>query len=715
MTDHLGKRLKRWRFPFFCAAALLVTLVVGSDLAKRFKFFDAVEGSALDLRFALRGHEDPAEDAVPIAIVKIDDRSLYPELSEADLEKNPDVRYLAGGWAWNRAVYARLAERLFEAGARSVVFDLVFPGPDEGDFELLDMIEAHPGKIVIGFDYVVDESALGEIFVGERLPYDDLLPVDDDGLLGFVNVERETHDGAVRRAKLTTNIFFERLPFAGSDELRERLGKAGEAAGIEYSLGARAALTVAPELKAEIPPPFEFPHINYGAADFFKTVSFVDVLLEDRFANQAGHFEDAIVFVGAYSDFFKDVATSPYGDIYGVDSHAHVTRSLLNDSFYHELGKGTRWLLLGLIALILLAGTLKFQRAPSKGLFIFSLLTIYLGASQLIFVHAHYILPAVPAVLIIIIPGSLFLLYDFTITQYERSRLQGYLGRYVSEEIAELIADDSTELDALLRGANRPIVALFSDIRNFTSFSERVGPEQLVAQLNEYFEQMVSVIHRQRGSLNKYIGDAILAVWGGIHSEGTHKDCENAVQAAIEMNEALERLNAEWARHPDREELSIGIGISFGSGFVGNMGHSQRMEFAVMGDVVNLASRLEGATKLYGGFILVNGDLVAQCGDSIRFQEVDRIQVKGKAEPVSVHSPIGPRSEDAPDWLEHWEAAREKFLNRDFQAAEAAFAEMAGKFPRQAQNAKLLVGRCRAYQDNPPPEDWDGTFQMTSK
>ncbi|MFP4261235.1 MAG: CHASE2 domain-containing protein, partial [Opitutales bacterium] len=540
MKDHLGKRLKRWRFPLFCGVACLATLFFGSDLAHRFKFFDAIEASTLDLRFALRGPEDPAQDAVPIVIVKIDDRSLYPQLNEADLEKNPEARYLAEGWAWNRAVYARLAERLLRAGAQTIVFDLVFPGPNEGDFDLLDTIEAHPDKIVLGFDYAFNESAMGEVFVHERPPYDDLLPVHDDGLLGFVNVERD-EDGAVRRAKLTTNIFFEQLPFAKSAEKLKRLRKAGEAADIEYSLAARAALSVDPALKDRLPPPLQYPYINYGAADYFTTVSFIDVLLEDRFANQAEHFKDAIVFVGAYSDFFKDVVPSPVGDIYGVDSHGHVTRSLLNDSFYRELKPEARWLLLGLIALLLLIGALNFRHAPSKGLFIFGLFALYLFATQLAFVHAHYILPAVPALLIIIGPGTLFLLYDFTITQYERSRLQGYLGRYVSPEVAELIADDSAELDTLLRGASRPIVALFSDIRSFTSFSERVSPEQLVAQLNEYFEEMVSVIHRRRGSLNKYIGDAILAVWGGIHSEGTRKDCENAVCAALEMGEALER------------------------------------------------------------------------------------------------------------------------------------------------------------------------------
>jgi adenylate cyclase len=714
MKDHLGKRLKCWRFPLFCGVACLVTLFFSSDLAHRFKFFDAIEASTLDLRFALRGPEDRAQDACPIVIVKIDERSLYPQLNEADLEKNPEARYLAEGWAWNRAAYARLADRLLRAGARTIVFDLVFPGPNEGDFDLLDTIEAHPGEIVLGFDYAFNKSAMGEVFVSERPPYDDLLPVHEDGLLGFVNVERD-EDGAVRRAKLTTNIFFEQLPFAKSAEKLKRLRKAAEAADIEYSLAARAALSVDPALKDQLAPPRQYPYINYGAADYFTTVSFIDVLLEDRFANQADHFKDAIVFVGAYSDFFKDVVSSPYGDIYGVDSHAHVTRSLLNDSFYHKISRGNRWLVLGSIALLLLAGTLYFRRATSKGLFIFSLLAFYLLASQFAFTHTNYILPVVPAVLIIVIPGILFLLYDFTITQYERTRLQGYLGRYVSPEVAELISDDSAELDTLLRGASRPIVALFSDIRGFTSFSERVSPEQLVAQLNEYFEEMVSVIHHRRGSLNKYIGDAILAVWGGIHSEGTQKDCENAVCAALEMGEALERLNAQWAKRPDRETLSIGIGLTFGKGFVGNMGHSQRMEFAVMGDVVNLASRLEGATKLYDGFVLVNSDLAAQCSDSIRFQEVDRLRVKGKVKAVPVHSPAGLQSENAPDWLAPWEAARKKFLNKDFQGARAAFAELAENYPNQAQNAQVFIERCRAYQANRPPEDWDGAFQMTSK
>ncbi len=714
MKEPIGKRLKRWRFPLFCGVTLAVGLIVHSDRFQSLYFFRAVENSTLDLRFALRGAEDPAKDAVPIVIVKIDDRSLYPKLSEQDLAENPDLRYFTEGWPWNRGVHARLAARLLEAGARSVIFDLTFPAANEGDFALLDLFEAHPGRIVIGYDYAAEDSGQGEIFIGKRLPYDDLLPVDYSNLLGFVNVKLDD-DGAVRRAKLSTNTFFEQIPFTESAEMRVRLHKAGEATEMEYSLAARAALTVAPDLAASIPHPMEYPLINYGAPEYFRSFSYIDVLMDDRSARQTPHYDGAIVFVGAYSDFFKDIVMSPYGEIYGVDSHAHATRSLLNDSFYREIGGEGRWLILALVALLLLAGTLYFRTAPSKGLFIFGLLLAYLLVLQISFSKGGYVLPSLPVVLIIVLPGILFLLYDFTVAQYERNRLHGYLGRYVSEEIADIIVSDSHALDSLMRGANRPIVALFSDIRSFTSLSERVGPEQLVAQLNEYFEEMVSIIHLHRGSLNKYIGDAILAVWGGIHSEGPEQDCENAVHAAMRMVEGLKRLNAGWSQRPDREELSIGIGLSFGEGFVGNLGHSQRMEFAVMGDVVNLASRLEGATKLYDGSILVNDALARQCGNAIRFQEVDRLQVKGKAENVPVHSPINLQSDRAPDWLARWEAARARFLERDFAAAEAAFTAIAAHTPEQAKNALLFVERCRAYQVTPPPENWDGIFQMTTK
>lgn len=715
MAEQLGKRLKRWRRPIFVLVALGVTLIAGSDFAQRFKFFYAVEESTVDLRFALRGAEDPAEDRVPIRIVKIDDRSLYPQLSEADLAANPQARYLMEGWPWNRAVHARVAERLIEAGARCVVFDLVFPGPNEGDFDLLDAIDANPGKIVIGFDYVVDKSALGETFVSERLPYDDLLPVEIDNLLGFVNIVRD-QDGALRRAKLSTNVYLENLPFTGDPERRAKLEQAGQITGLEYSLGARAALAIEPGLVDRIPPPGHFPHINYGSASHFLSANYLDVLVDDRFANQKQLFDGALVFVGAYSDFFKDVVTSPFGDVYGVEAQAHTARSLINQSFYKQVDGPIRWLILASVAILLLAGTIVFHQATSKGLYIIGLLLGYLLLAQGLFISPRYIVPVVPALWIILLPGGLFLIYDYTISQYEKRRLQDYLGRYVSEEIASLIGADSDRLDAVLRGANRPIVALFADIRNFTSISEKISPEQLVAQLNEYFEEMISIIHRHRGSLNKYIGDAVLAVWGGIHSEGSARDCENAVRASLEMCDALKGLNASWSQADDRVPLQIGIGLSFGDGFVGNMGHSKRMEFAVMGDIVNLASRLEGATKLYDGPILVNESLARQCSDTILFQEVDRLQVKGKDKSVPVFFAIKPKDGSTePEWLAPWKKARELYLNRDFAAAEQAFAALGKAFPEQSENARMYQSRCQTYQKQPPPEDWDGTFKMETK
>lgn len=714
MKAHTGKQLKHLRWPLFCLFALAVTLIAGSDFTQRFKFFYAVENSSLDLRFALRGSEDPAQDAESIVIIKIDDRSLYPNLSEEDLRENPDAKYLTEPWPWNRAAHAKLSERLINAGAKVVVFDLVFPSPNSGDFDFLDVIEAHPGKIILGFDYVIDESAMGEVFVEERPPYDDLLPVDYESMLGFVNVRRD-EDGALRRAKLTTNIFNERSAFTKDKETYDRLIKAASMAEPQYGLGVRAALSVKPELKKELPSMQTYPLINYGSANHFKTISYLDILLEDRYAKQANLINNSIVFVGGYSDFFKDVITGPFGDMAGVESHANVARSLLNDSFYKETASSERWLILCLITLFLLVGTLYFKGPIGKGAFIFGLLAFYLLAALGAFIYLNYILPIVPALWVILLPGSLFLLYDYTIAQHERSRLQGYLGRYVSPEVAKVIAEDSSQLDALLRGANRPIVALFADIRDFTSLSEAMNPERLVEQLNEYFEVMVTIIHKRKGSLNKYIGDAILAVWGGIHSEGSKTDCENAILAALEMGEALEKLNEDWAKRSDREELAIGVGLSFGEGFVGNMGHSHRMEFAVMGDVVNLASRLEGATKLYDGYILINNALRKTCPDAFHFQEVDRLRVKGKALSIPVHRPVAIHSDACPDWLQDWNEARALYLKRDFAGAEKVFRALAEKYPGQKANAALYLERCHFYQENPPPEGWDGTYVMTSK
>lgn len=707
--------LKRWRpLCFVLIIGVLIALVLLPQF-QRLKFIYAIEQSALSLRFMLRGVEPTVDDSAQIVIVGIDDHSLYPELTAADLVQSPEARYMGAQWPWNREVYGVVAQRLIDAGARVVAFDLIFPTPNEGDWGFYDCIAANRSKIVLGYDYVPSESEKAETPVQERLPYDDLLPEDTTGLLGFVNIQLD-EDGVLRRAKLSTNQFAELSSITDDPVQIGRLERLAHSAAKQYALGVQAALLFDPGLEPSVPGVFESPLINYGGLDYFTTVSVADVLLQDRFESQASVFDDAIVFVGPSSDFFKDLVSTPWGDMYGVESHAHIARSLLNGSFISSLSRAWYVGLMITLSVLLCAANLWFKGVFKKTVSLLTLLISYLLLSQGLFVGNALLLPVVGPVFMLVIGGFALLVYDFAMEQYEKRRLRGYLSRYLSPEIAQLLSDDSAELEQLLRGANRPIAVMFSDIRGFTTLSEQYSPEGLVAHLNEYFESMVGAIHQDQGSLNKYIGDAILAFWGGFYSKGSSQDCVSAIRTALEMNRRIERLNVEWSQDAEKSALQIGIGISYGTCFVGNLGHSQRMEFAVMGDVVNLGSRLEGATKQYGCSVLVSDAVYVNCREHFYFQELDVIQVKGKTQGIAVYAPLSERDGAAPPvWLDLWNEALQAYRSRQFEGARARFAELSARAPSQQLAARLYMERCEILLQDPPPADWDFVYVMQTK
>lgn len=706
----LIKRFKRYRRFIVPSIAILLALLVFSPWLRSFKFFYAIEQASLSLRFLIRGIDDPAEDVARIILITIDDRSLFPELSEEDIRKNPQAKLLMEPWPWNRAIHGFIGQRLIDAGASVVAYDLIFPTANPGDFELLDVIEANNGKIVLGYDYTVSINELEESQVEERLPYDDLLPVDETGLLGFVNIRRDP-DGVLRRAKLRTNIFKEKKDFASDEGSRERLDRRSERVPDYPSLALQTAQRFDPKLIGRLDEIHELPIINYGGFDYFETVSYIDVLLDDRFSAHKDIFDGSIVMVGPFSDFFKDVQQTPFGDMYGMETHGHVVRSLLNDSFYQQVSN--RWLiaLIAALACCLSAGFLWLRSASAKGVFLLVLLTGNLILSQVLFEKFFIVTPLMPVIWLVGLGGIFLLMLDYIIEQYERKRLKGYLDRYVSPEVAQLIVQDPSHLDQILSGAKRSLVAMFVDIRGFTAVSESMDPAQLVEQLNEYFEATVEVILTRNGSLNKYIGDAILAVWGGIYSDGPTEDCRKALEASTDMLEVLERLNQDWSAR-GMPRLDVGIGLSFGEGFVGNLGHSQRKEFAVMGDVVNLASRLEGLTKLYSCRIILSEDVSNCLEGSPPVQEIDIVRVKGRSTPVRLYRPI---DGNAGDLGLLWANALQAYRDERFTEASQLFRQYALSVPKDVKLAQLFINRCQLYQEQPPESGWGGVTTMHEK
>ncbi|MEM7769190.1 MAG: adenylate/guanylate cyclase domain-containing protein [Cyanobacteria bacterium P01_A01_bin.37] len=305
--------------------------------------------------------------------------------------------------------------------------------------------------------------------------------------------------------------------------------------------------------------------------------------------------------------------------------------------------------------------------------------------------------------------GALVVMDDIS----DEKRLKSTMYRYMSQEVAEQ-ALSSGELR--LGGDRKDVSVLFSDIRSFTTIAETMDPDELVIMLNEYFELMVDSVLENKGTLDKYIGDAIMAVFGSPLKLEDH--AFRSVQTSIEMRHRLAGFNR------DRESrnlmpISVGIGLNSGPVISGNIGSSRRMEFTAIGDGVNLSARLEGATKQYGCDIVISENTYAPCKDEIWVRELDRIRVKGKNKSVGIYELVALRSEKVSDAqlfkIERYHQGRKYYLEKQFQQAINEFNNILEKIDSTDKATQVQLRRCQHWLDNPPEEPWDGVWSLTEK
>ncbi|MEI6332538.1 MAG: adenylate/guanylate cyclase domain-containing protein [Pseudanabaena sp. ELA645] len=313
--------------------------------------------------------------------------------------------------------------------------------------------------------------------------------------------------------------------------------------------------------------------------------------------------------------------------------------------------------------------------------------------------------------------GALVVMEDIS----QEKRLKSTMYRYMTQELAEQLLAGG---DAKMGGDRKEVSVLFSDIRSYTTLTESLAAEDVVMMLNEYFETMVEAVFNYKGTLDKYIGDAIMAVFGSPLPIPDH--AWMAVQTAIDMRYRLqefnvkrvEKLKPQNQKELDMATIKIGIGINSDTVISGNIGSTRRMEFTAIGDGVNLGSRLEGASKQYGIDAVISESTYQLCRDRVWVRELDRIQVKGKKRPVSIYELVGlradPISDDQSHIIEHYHEGREHYLNRRFGKAFAEFAEVIG-VDRNNKAATLHMTRCTHFLLNPPPDDWDGVWTLTEK
>ena len=460
--------------------------------------------------------------------------------------------------------------------------------------------------------------------------------------------------------------------------------------------------------------------INYaGPFHSYPHYSMVDVLDGTL---PAGTFRDKIVFVGGTALGIGDMRNTPFrsdgGSYMGVEVHANILDNLLHSGEPHRtfLIRGFREEMADAGLIILFGAVLGFWlgrlRPLVATLTTAAVLAVFFWFVYFAFVHwGRWYSLVIPAITLV---GSYASITSFRVIfeEREKRKIRKTFSQYLSPGVIALIEKDPQKY---IRpgGEIKELTVMFSDIRDFTTLSEGLTPDELVHLLNEYLGAMTDILFYHLGTLDKYIGDAIMAFWGSPYPQEDH--AYRACCCALEMTARLKELNRNWATQ-DRRAISIGIGVNTGPVNVGNMGSDKRLAWTVMGDNVNLASRLEGMTKQYRTRIIINENTYAQVSHQFVARELDKIRVKGKLQPVTIYELLALKSEEHAfePLLARFNEALECYRTQNWPEAAGKFGELLAVYPDDGPT-QVLLQRCLEFLEKAPDPDWDGVYVMKSK
>lgn len=639
-----------------------------------------------------------AEVHPDLVFVCIDSSSLkLDHLGEDEIAASPALTRMAQSWPWPRDVYAMILDRLFASGARLVAIDLLFPLPSPTDPAFAAALEKYRDRVVMAGNFVISRRG-NQVYMTYDLPAETLLPLEESlrDRAGYVNYFPDYFDNVVRRMSVRKMLPGQEDHPVESFPARilNRLGKP----------------ELIPEGDAE--PMFRWA----GPAGTYVPIPACQLFDERIWVSNLRNgdvFRDKIVVLGPEGNWSQDEHMTPLGLMPGPEVHLNALGALLSGELMRDTPAWVDFLLViaAAAAAFLLVALVRtpWICLPAIG----GLAAFHIWVLQVLHDHHHLFTTSFAPVFVLVCGGVSCLAYEFVLEQIERRRTRHVLERYISKDLVRDVLDNPQTYFNTLGGVRKPVTVLFSDVRGFTSMAENADPSALVRQLNEYLAEMVRAVFDHHGSVDKFIGDAVMAVWGNVRTEGAAADAVHAVRSALAMRRALAALNARW-RAQGRKELSIGIGINHGDVIVGNVGSEQKMEITVIGDAVNLASRLEGLTKEYHCDLLVGESVAALVRDQFHLRAMALVRVKGKTQPVEIFSVLDEKTGSPPAWLEAHEAGVACYRKREFSEALARFQRVLEERPDD-----FIAGRyareCAQLRDHPPGEDWDGVITMTSK
>jgi adenylate cyclase len=577
--------------------------------ATEFPLLHDLEMKTLDLRFQIRGERRPNKDV--ITIVKLDDNTF------ATLDKT---------WPFPRSYHAKAVKHLKELGARLVAFDIIFSEPCiAGEDEVFAKEIRKAGNVILAANIEETTGWTGGISLDSEmrnLPIDILR--DSASAVGFADIVVDP-DGMRRR------IGFE---WSRPDEVL--INEDGEEEVLPGERYYHLAYQVAKAYLGKDPnvPKGRPAYINFlGGSGVFDTISYDQVVDEEYYKGLKEKVEDKIILIGAFSELFHDLHPTVFSETTpGVVVNANAVENILYSGFIRPVRPAFDYIILIGLSFMAVFFLIRFQAVKATILIILSILGLFYFS---IFVFARLNL----FVKVVCPVGSVTFIYlgvilnRFIVEQREKLRIRGTFERYVTRDVMNELL--SSHEDLLLEGKRREVTILFSDIRGFTSLSEEMDPKDVLSLLNEYFSEMVEVIFRHHGTVDKFIGDAIMAIFGAPTS--SPQDPLNAVLAAIEMRDRLLLLEERWAREGKVTSFRIGVGINTGEVIVGAVGSKKRMEYTAIGDNVNVASRIESLTKKFDTEILITQSTYDKVKDHVSALFVKEVSVKGREKPIKVY------------------------------------------------------------------------------
>jgi adenylate cyclase len=604
---------------------------------------------------------------------------------------------------WSSEVWALLLDRLFGAGARLVMFDLVFNLPNAADPALRDALERYRDRVVVGAN--IDGAETQQII----LPNETLIPPPPlaDDRVGFVNFWPDSVDGLVR------GVYFTRTdrdlagqkPFPDEEVFEsfsartlEKLGHAGDVRRDHRQHPFRFSQDNAypPRPLYEVFDP-RLWHANYGDGAFFR---------------------DKIVIIGASAQVMHDFVATPMDPATpGPVLHLQAIAAAIDHELLRNTSQITNLLLVFAAGILAWAFIALIRRPLVSLLALLAVSAAYLTVARIAYDNAGLLIVVVPVLIAFLGGGFLSLGFEYVLERIEKMRTRRTLERYVSKNLVKEILDNPDSFYSSQRGVRIPAAILFSDIVGFTSMTENADPEALVKQLNEYLSRMTAAVFAHNGTLDKFIGDAVMAVWGNVSSRGAGEDAKACARAALAMRRELQTLNAAW-KSQGTAPFAIGIGINQGDVLGGNIGSQEKADPTVIGDAVNLASRLEGLTRTYGVDILVGASATELIRDEFHLRSVALVQVKGKNRPVEIFALLGAKNDPGNvEFLQRlgtYEAGFRKFRERDFTQAKIKLSEFLEFYPDDAL-ARMYLDRALAYEEQPPDEAWNAVEVFQKK